>query len=184
MEIVDQSLRSEHGLSFDEVFESIDAKALGSASIGQCHRAILKTPFSTLDGYNGGEVAAVKVMHPGAEDRFRHDFQVFRWLCKVALTGWEPILDECHRQIMSEFDYRSESESLERVRLIMSKSKFRRRVRVPEPQKLLCTKNLLVMEMLSGEKLSDSLEDDLTTALGGNKELADELLHRKRMGES
>jgi predicted unusual protein kinase regulating ubiquinone biosynthesis (AarF/ABC1/UbiB family) len=85
---------------------------------------------------------------------------------------------------MSEFDYRHESESLDRVRQIMTMSSFREKVRVPEPQKSLGTKNLLVMEMLNGKKLSDSLEDDLTRALGGSKELADELLHRKRVGES
>ena len=183
VEIIDQSLRSEFGLCFDEVFETMDATALGSASIGRCHRAVLKAPFSSQDGYGGGEVAAVKVMHPGAEDRFKNDFQVFRWLCKVALTGWEPILNECYRQIMSEFDYRRESVSLDRVRRIISKSKFRQQVRVPEPQKALCTKNVLVMEMLDGRKLSDTLESDLTRALGGNKELADELLHRKRVGK-
>jgi aarF domain-containing kinase len=182
VDIVDQALRDEYALSFHDVFESMDAEALGSASIGQCHRAILKYPFATKDGYQGGSVAAVKVMHPGAEERFRCDFQVFRWLCKVALTGWKPILDECYRQIMSEFDYRREAGSLERVRLIMNESPFRGKVKVPEPQQALCTKDLLVMEMLHGMKLSDSLEEDLAVALGRDKELAEELINRKRIG--
>lgn len=180
--IVDRSLRQEYDVSFDDVFESMDAKALGSASIGQCHRAKLREPYSKLNGYTGGEIAAVKVMHPGAEERFRCDFQVFRWLCKVALTGWQPILDECYRQIMSEFDYRREAGSLARVRLIMSTSPFRGKVKVPEPLQAICTKELLVMEMLNGKKLSDSLEDDLAAALGSNKELAEELMQRKRIG--
>ena len=181
--IVNESLRAEYGLSFEDVFESIDDKALGSASIGQCHRAKLQESYAHQSDYSGGDNAAVKVMHPGAEDRFRHDFQVFRWLCKVALTGWEPILDECYRQIMSEFDYRREADSLATVRRIMSKSPFKGQVTVPEPLKNVCTKEVLVMEMLDGKKLSDSLEDDLAMALGQNHDMAKEFLKRKRLGE-
>jgi predicted unusual protein kinase regulating ubiquinone biosynthesis (AarF/ABC1/UbiB family) len=181
--IVNASLGSEHGLSFEDVFESMDADALGSASIGQCHRAILKDSYANQPGYCGGTVAAVKVMHPGAENRFRHDFQVFRWLCKIALTGWEPILDECYRQIMSEFDYRREADSLATIRHFMSQSPFRRQVRVPYPLKSVCTREVLVMEMLEGKKLSDSLEDELAEALGQNHDLAREFIKRKRLGE-
>lgn len=183
IDIVERTLQTEHGLSFDDVFEYMEADALGSASIGQCHRAILKGGYASLGGYRGGKIAAVKVMHPGAEERFRCDFQVFRWLCKVALTGWQPILDECYRQIMSEFDYRREASCLERVRKIMNGSPFRGRVKVPEAQQSLCTKELLVMEMLNGKKLSESLEDDLTAAIGQNRTLAEELIERKRIGK-
>jgi predicted unusual protein kinase regulating ubiquinone biosynthesis (AarF/ABC1/UbiB family) len=76
-EIVKQELQSEYGLDWDDVFESMDPVALGSASIGQVHRAVLKSPW---EKNNGGKVVTVKVMHPGAKDRFRHDFQVFKWL--------------------------------------------------------------------------------------------------------
>jgi predicted unusual protein kinase regulating ubiquinone biosynthesis (AarF/ABC1/UbiB family) len=181
--IVNQSLRSEYGLSFEDVFESIDAEALGSASIGQCHRAKLREPYAHQGDYSGGDIAAVKVMHPGAEGRFQHDFQVFRWLCKLALTGWEPILDECYRQIMSEFDYRREAESLATIRRIMSKSPFKGRIRVPDPLNSVCTKEILVMEMLDGKKLSDSLEDELAVALGRDRALARSFIKTKRLGE-
>ena len=184
--IIDETLRTNYNLSIDDVFESIDPIALGSASIGQVHRATIKDTAGCC--YNTGTlslpsspVTAVKVMHPGAEDMFRHDFSVFRWLCKVALTGWTPILDECYRQIMSEFDYRTEAQSLDTVRRCLSTSPFRRSVRIPEPVHSLCTKELLVMEMLEGKKLSDSLEDELTTALGGDPDVAQTFLRRKRL---
>ena len=63
-EIIAGCLRKELGLSFQDVFEYIDPVALGSASIGQCHQAILKEPYTKLNGYNGGKDVAVKVMHP------------------------------------------------------------------------------------------------------------------------
>jgi predicted unusual protein kinase regulating ubiquinone biosynthesis (AarF/ABC1/UbiB family) len=182
VEIVDRTLDSEFGLSFDDVFESMDPVALGSASIGQVHRAKLRHPHA--DDYGGGDVVAVKVMHPGAEDRFHHDFQVFRLLCKVALTGWQPILDEFYRQVMTEFDYCREADSLSTVRQHMAQSPYSRRIRIPEPLTKLCTKELLVMEMLNGKKLSDSIEDELAVALGGDKDHASALIKRKRLGRS
>jgi aarF domain-containing kinase len=182
--IIDCTLQSNYNVSIDDVFESIDPVALGSASIGQVHRAKFKDTYlerNIDNGYMGGPFAAIKVMHPGAEDTFRHDFQVFRWLCKVALTGWEPILDECYRQIMSEFDYRREAQSLDTVRRSLSRSPFRKLVHVPEPLRSLCTKELLVMEMLQGKKLSDSFEDELRDALGGDPDVAQSFLRKKRL---
>jgi hypothetical protein len=78
--IVRDSLMSCQGLKIDDVFESFD-EVLGSASIGQVHKAKLTPKF-------GGEIVAVKVMHPNAETRFRNDFKLFRALCKLVLPGW------------------------------------------------------------------------------------------------
>lgn len=152
------------------------------SSIGQVHKAKLKSEFSNIGGYGGGDSVAVKVMHRGAEDRFHHDFQVFRWLCRVALKGWEPILDECYRQIMSEFDYRREAKCLSLVRQNMAKSPFKRKIRIPEPVTKLCSKELLVMQMLEGKKLSDAIEDELALALGG-KDKAEAMIKKKRLGK-
>mmetsp|Transcript_81788 Transcript_81788/g.237139 ORF Transcript_81788/g.237139 Transcript_81788/m.237139 type:complete len:598 (-) Transcript_81788:312-2105(-) len=176
--IVDDNLQQELGKGFDKVFESVDPVALGSASIGQVHRAKLRDGAFSWDY---GDEVAVKVMHTGVEDRFHHDFQVFRRLCKVALTGWEPILDECYRQIMTEFDYRNEAESLDFVRSHMICSRFNKLVQVPKPCLALSTKKVLVMEMLHGKKLSDSFEDDLANALGGVTSDAHEFIRRKRL---
>jgi aarF domain-containing kinase len=122
-------------------------------------------------------------MHPGAEEIFHHDFQVFRLLCKVALTGWQPILDECYRQIMTEFDYRREADCLSTVRQHMAESPYHGRIRIPEPFSKLCTKELLVMEMLDGKKLSDAIEDELGSVLGGDRAQASALIKSKRLGK-
>lgn len=179
--VVDRNLRSELGKGFDDVFESIDPIALGSASIGQVHQARLRG--SEIASSIGQDDVAIKVMHHGAEDRFHHDFRVFRYLCKVALTGWEPILDECYRQIMNEFDYRKEANSLEEVGDGLRRSCFRKQIRVPRPVKELCTKEILVMEMLHGEKLSDNLEQDFERALCGEDVDVRELIKRKQLGK-
>jgi aarF domain-containing kinase len=64
-EIIRDSLDTCQGLQLEEVFDSID-EVLGSASIGQVHKAKLTS----------GKTVAVKVMHPNAEKMFRDDFKV------------------------------------------------------------------------------------------------------------
>jgi predicted unusual protein kinase regulating ubiquinone biosynthesis (AarF/ABC1/UbiB family) len=182
--IVKDSLKSEWGLEYDDVFESIDADALGSASIGQVHKAILKKKWVDADpNYTGGEKVAVKIMHPDAKFRFNCDFQVFRWLCRVAMPGWEPFLAELQKRLMSEFDYHNEAKSLNLVRNNIIRSPYRNRVRVPQPYKSLTCTHVLVMELLEGKKLNDAIEDKLSTFFGGDKEKAHELLAKKQRGK-
>ena len=55
------------GLESDDIFKSFDDDAIGSASIGQVHRAVLREEIADVGGYNGGRDVAVKVMHPDAQ---------------------------------------------------------------------------------------------------------------------
>ena len=58
----------ELGAPVDEVFERFDPDPLGSASIGQVHRAVLRS----------GEVVAVKVQRPEAPGRVESDLELMR----------------------------------------------------------------------------------------------------------
>ena len=176
-QIIQESFQSNFGYSYDDVFSDMDPVALGSASIGQVHRAVLQDRFAKLHNYR--EVA-VKVMHPDAQGRFQHDFQVFRWLCRLALPGWKGLLDELETRFLSEFDYHTEAASLATVRANMEQSRFRRKVRVPEPLPELTTQNVLVMEMLQGRKLVDAMRERLADSLGGNRQLASDFLEARR----
>jgi len=123
---------------------------------------------------------AVKCMHPNAEELFSNDFKVFRTLVKVALPGWDPILRELEGQMMTQFDYGTESKNLETVRANMAKSPYATKVRVPRPMVDLCSKNVLVMEFLSGKKLADSVEEKLAHILGGDRSMARRVLKAKQ----
>jgi len=162
--------------SFKDEYDDLvlDPVALGSASIGQVHRAVLHRKDNTT------KEVAVKVMHRGARERFVHDFQVFRWLCKVALPTWRDFLDALEGQVMTEFDYRNEADSLREVRRNMQQSPYRRRVCVPEPMEELCCEHVLVMEMLHGKKLIDSIQDRFAAAIGGNRQVASKFLNARR----
>jgi aarF domain-containing kinase len=177
--IVEKSLIVELGLSWRDVFESMDDIALGSASIGQVHRAVLTEKWAKTTGYRGDKEAAVKVMHPNSQKLFAYDFDVFRWVCRIALPGWKGFLDELERRIMSEFDYRHEATSLDEVRKNMATSPYKSRVYIPQPLQELCCRHVLVMELLKGRKLVDSFEDGLANAMGGH-DLAKAYLAKKQ----
>lgn len=119
-------------------------------------------------------------MHPNAEDLFRNDLKVFRTLCTVALPGWEPIFKELQTGIMTEFDYINEANNLRLARENMARSPYANKVRVPEPMVDLCSKNLLVMEYLSGKKLATTIEDRLAAILGGDVQMARRVLKAKQ----
>lgn len=177
--IVRESLRTTQNVDMEDVFESF-GEVLGSASIGQVHKATLTPEYASIGGYAGGKTVAVKVMHPDAEFRFRNDFKIFRALCKVALPGWDPILRELEMQMMTEFDYQNEAHNLDVIRSNMAKSPYADKVRVPRPVKGLCSKNLLVMEYLSGKKLAVAIEERLASILGGDVALARKVLKAKQ----
>jgi aarF domain-containing kinase len=95
--VVSQTICSDFGVDdLFELFAEFEKDPLGSASIGQCHRAILK---------DGSEVA-VKVQYPDAERLFHSDIKTARLFCAVAVPEQLVVFNEIERQFKNEFDYR------------------------------------------------------------------------------
>jgi aarF domain-containing kinase len=171
-----ESLLANCPKAFTDTYETVQldpGPPLGSASIGQVHKATL----FRKDG--SAELVAVKIMHDNAQQRFAHDFSVFRWLCKIALPSWTGFLDALHQQVMTEFDYRLEAQNLATVRGNMLNSPYRRRVEVPKPFHDVTCKNILVMELLDGQKVVDYIREQFTSAIG-SRELAQQFLEKRR----
>jgi len=182
--MVEESLELEQGLQFDQVFSSFDAEAIGSASIGQVHCATLCDDYYTRitpeHHYSGDKTVAVKVMHPSAQSQFSNDFKVFKWLCRIALPGWMPIVRELQKIMATEFDYVNEAASLREVRDNMARSVYRKLVKIPEPVDGLCSRNLLVMEFIDGTKLADAIEEEFTNVVKGDKDVVADILRERR----
>lgn len=81
--------REELGLDFDEVFASWDDVPLGVASIGQVHKAVLKS---------NGKIVAVKLLVPGIEARFRSDIKTLKGFCELAMPQHVTAFDEIEKQ--------------------------------------------------------------------------------------
>src|SRR5579871_2797111 len=106
-----EMVHNELGDDPENVFASFDKRAFAAASLGQVHRARLKT----------GEEVAVKIQYPGIARTIREDFRNF---LLVLLPGrlnkdWEYAksqFDEMRRRMEQETDYSVEAAVQEKVR--------------------------------------------------------------------
>ena len=155
-DVVKSILESEYGKDMHEVFETFEETPIGAASIGQVHRATLK---------RDGSKVVVKVMYPGVEDTFRGDVRTIKMFCEVAQPVHVAPLIEIEKQFMTEFDYVLESQQLDKVRKNMMEANIAgdssKLCAIPKPHLDLCTKRILVMEELNGNKLVTELKNDM-----------------------
>ena len=110
-EQVAKLIHSELGVLPDDLFENFEREAMASASIGQVHRAVLKT----------GEAVVVKVIHHGIEERVRQDLDILSGLAELAekhslqLRAYQPVANAKYfeRTLLREMDFAYERRHLE-----------------------------------------------------------------------
>jgi ubiquinone biosynthesis protein len=143
-------IEQELGRPLEEVFSEFDEVPLGSASIGQVHRARLLT----------GEQVVVKVQRPDVQEKVRTDLSLLHELVRLTanflrrqgLSNPQDIVDAFERSMMKELDYTSEARSMEQFRkLYEDYASFY----IPEPYRELSTNRMLVIEFVSGCKITD-----------------------------
>jgi predicted unusual protein kinase regulating ubiquinone biosynthesis (AarF/ABC1/UbiB family) len=139
------------GGSVDDHFSWFSEEPIGSASIGQVHRATTKD----------GQDVAVKVQYPGIADAIRSDMKNMGALLGVMRAALpkervDGYLDEVRSVIERESDYLQEALNLERFQVVL---KDVAGVRVPIPVHELTRKNVLTMEFLPGVRLEEWLKD-------------------------
>jgi ubiquinone biosynthesis protein len=152
-EVVKTTLEHELGSPIESVFSSFDAEPLGSASIGQVHRGVLKT----------GEEVAVKIQKPGVEHIIKSDISIMEFLAK-RIDNYVPqfkiynvpgIVEEFKRSILKEIDYENESINLKRFSYNFKDDET---VKVPLLYSDYSTLKVITMELIVGTKVSDVTE--------------------------
>ena len=145
-----QIIEEELGCPIAQVFSEFDDTTLGSASIGQVHRARLLT----------GEEVVVKVQRPGVREKVRSDLALLHelvrltasFLQKQGLANPEDIVDAFERSMSKELDYTAEARSMEQFRkLYENYTTFY----IPKPFREFSTSRILVIEFVSGCKITD-----------------------------
>ena len=148
-----QIIEEEMGRPISAVFSEFDDLPLGSASIGQVHRARLLT----------GEEVVVKVQRPGVRDKVRSDLALLHelvrltsgFLQKQGLANPQDIVDAFERSMSKELDYTAEARSMEQFRrLYEGYTTFY----IPKPYRELSTSRILVIEFVSGCKITDKAQ--------------------------
>lgn len=149
---VETEIRREVPRPLVEVFASIDPQPLAAGSIAQVHQARL---------IDNREVV-LKVQRPGIDATIDRDISLIKDLAKlVSVTDFGKsydlvsLADEFGRALRAELDFTIEAEYTEKLRYNLSKSPWfdPKRLVVPQIDRQLTTKKLLVMEKLDGVPL-------------------------------
>ncbi|WP_022826066.1 ABC1 kinase family protein [Hymenobacter norwichensis] len=143
-------IEREMGCPIDEVFSEFDDVPLGSASIGQVHRARLLS----------GEEVVVKVQRPDVQEKVRSDLALLHelvrltanFLRKQGLSNPQDVVDAFERSMTKELDYTSEARSMEQFRTLYANYET---FYIPKPYRELSTARILVIEFVSGCKITD-----------------------------
>lgn len=143
-------IEEELGKPIEALFSYFDEQPLGSASIGQVHRARL---------LNGDDVV-VKVQRPKVNDKVKADLELLRQFIKLTEKNFikagiiNPleVVSAFEKSMLAELDYRSEIRHIEQFRKLYGEHpKFY----IPKPYKELSTSQVLVIEFISGCKITD-----------------------------
>jgi ubiquinone biosynthesis protein len=143
-------IERETNLRLEELFEWFDEKPLASASIGQVHKAKLKT----------GELVVVKVQRPEVAEIIDRDLQIIkdvvaradRYLKKQGILQADDAVTAFERGMLKELDYRNEARNIERFRTTY---KFRNDLYIPKVYREYSTDKILIMEYVEGCKITD-----------------------------
>lgn len=143
-------IEQELGQPLDELFAEFQSTPMASASIGQVHRARLRT----------GEEVVVKVQHIGIEAKIREDLEVLAGLAQLAeripeFQPYRPVATtaEMSRTLRRELDFGREERNLHQFVALLADNPH---VRVPRPFVDLCTSKILTMEYLSGMHVDET----------------------------
>ena len=146
-------IETELGADIDTLFAQFDRIPLAAASLGQVHRARLRTGASVV----------IKVQRPGLQRLFELDFHVIekllwwidRFLPQKRSIELRAIYQEFFTLLFQEINYTNEGQNADRFRENFKESKL---VIAPEIHWKYTTERVLTMSYLPGIKIDDRVK--------------------------
>lgn len=153
--VIKHKVECELGASISEIFAEFSTTPIAAASLGQVHRATLRT----------GEEVAVKVMRPGVEDIIAIDSKSIqvaisllkRWTKIADFMDLDAVYEEFHDTVMDELDYQKEGRNAEEFQMHFI---HRDDIVVPGIYWPYTSSKVLTMEFLEGVKINDFAQLD------------------------
>ena len=144
-------IEEETGQSVDELFSYFEDRPMGSASIGQVHRARL----------HDGKDVVVKVRRPKVKQLVRTDLDLLKefirltenYLKRQGILNPMDIVETFEATMQKELDYGIEARNLQQFRNFYAKETS---FSVPKAFKELSTEKVLIMELVHGCKITDT----------------------------
>jgi predicted unusual protein kinase regulating ubiquinone biosynthesis (AarF/ABC1/UbiB family) len=170
IEEVEAVFRAELGVDTRTAFASFDAEPLASASLGQVHRAVLRS----------GREVVVKVQRPDIRDRIASDMEALaelaQWLDDHTDVGrrfaFRELLAEFDRSLRDELDYKREASNLRRLASIVEPYPL---LVVPLPVDDFTAGRVLTMDFIEGRKVTSLTPYARTEMIADGTVLADQL---------
>ncbi len=147
-DIIKTVIEKEYAQKWTNVFEHIDEKALGSASIAQVHSAELKS----------GERVVIKVQRPGIYDIMAQDIMLLKRTVSLlqlfskarGVIDFMAVLDEMWTITKQEMDFMMEADHIDEFRHLNSDDP---NIDCPQVYRRLTTARILVMEYIDGIRI-------------------------------
>lgn len=148
---IEEILKTEYGDKLYDIFTYIDPESVGSASVSQVHRAVLK---------NGKEVA-IKIKRKDVVLTINKDIKTIRffynhfgWMLQLTnKIGGNHALDLYLKWILEETDFVNEKNNIKKYQdfanTMNSKFNDSYKIVIPSCYEELCTENVIVMDFVS-----------------------------------
>ncbi len=153
VQLVHEVLEAELGSPVSELFVEFDDEPIAAASIGQVHRAIIRTP-------EGERAVAVKVQYPGVAEAIDADIRTADLLGALLAFGFkslnpEDMVAEIKERLREELDYTLEAQNQQMFADFYRGHPF---IHVPEVLHDYSTSRVLITELVSGHSFAEVLE--------------------------
>ena len=140
-------IEEETGKKIEDIFSSFDETPLASASIGQVHKAVLRS---------NGQCVAVKVRRPGVTEIIKEDLEIMHFIASRLESGsgsaakFRPvrIVEEFAHSLARELDYMVEAANLTRFAADCSQDPH---IKTAQVYFDYTTSAMLTMEFISGD---------------------------------
>ncbi len=148
--VVKQHIETEFGESLETLFSDFDELPLASASIGQVHKATLKT----------GEYVVVKIQHPYIQELAEIDLDIIEKINSrinkyFKVKGLEHAFGQVRLMILEELDYSKEANSMVKIK---ENCQDIDGVYVPTVFTEYSSKTILVAEFCEGVKITNTTQ--------------------------
>lgn len=143
-------IKSELGKDIEDLFDTFDETPVGSASIGQVHRATLKD----------GSPVVVKIQRPQVKNEIQTDLSIIRYLVdkgedylkENGIINAMDVVNAFEKSMTKELDYRHEARNIENFRNFYKSYKS---FYVPPAYKEMTTERVMVIEYVDGCKITN-----------------------------
>lgn len=163
-DLIREQIKNELGKYPEQVFKRFESEAFAAASLGQVHRAQLKS----------GEEVVVKVQYPGVDKTVAQDLQNMKALLQVFTLITRDVLrqkfdageiyQEMEERLYEELDYIHEAKNISLFQRLFADDE---EILIPRVYPDVSSRRVLTMEFIDGYKLQD------IAAPGVDKELKD-----------